>query len=176
MRIAIDMDEVLADAHAGQRRLYRDLGFDPTDEDLRGCELRDKAPAEMAAEVERRLHTGLFFADLDPVPGAQDALRRLRAEHDVFVASAAMEYPASCVHKVAWMERHFPDFPISNLVFCGDKSILRADVLIDDHAHHFEGFAGKGLLFSALHNHGHDWPDRLAHWDDCDVRLGEISA
>ena len=176
MRIAIDMDEVLADAHGGQRALYRELGFDPTDDEVRGCELRDVAPPEMVKSVEQRLHSGLFFANLAPMEGAQAAVSRLMETHEVFVATAAMEYPASCAHKVAWMERHFPQVPASNLVFCGDKSILRADVLIDDHARHFDGFSGAGLLFHALHNVNEDWPHRLSHWDDCDARLGEISA
>jgi len=39
-----------------------------------------------------------------------------------------------------------------NFVFCGDKSILRADYLIDDSYRHFERFHGTGILFSAPHN------------------------
>ena len=37
-------------------------------------------------------------------------------------------------------------------MFCGDKSILNADYLIDDNAYNFDGFRGEGLLFDAPHN------------------------
>ena len=176
MRIAIDMDEVLADAHAGQRALYEGQGVTFSEDDLHGRELRDVAPAEARAEVERRLHTGFFFADLAPMAGAQASLKRLMTDHEGFVATAAMEYPASCIHKIAWMERHFPFFPLSNLVLCGDKSILKADVLIDDHARHFDGFGGTGLLFHAHHNADLDWPHRLEHWDHAETHLERIRA
>ncbi len=176
MRIAIDMDEVLADAHAGQRKLYAALGVTLTDIELRGRKLRDAVPAVALAEVETQMHQGAFFANLDMMPGALAALKRLCKDHDVWVISAAMEYPASCVHKIAWMQRHFPFFDISHLVLCGDKSIIRADVLIDDHARHFEGFCGHGLLFNALHNANVDWPQRLPHWDHVHTTLQEMHA
>jgi hypothetical protein len=38
--------------------------------------------------------------------------------------------------KYEWMHEHFPFIPDSHLVFCGDKSIIAADFLIDDNAHH----------------------------------------
>ena len=176
MRIAIDMDEVLADAHGGQRALYAEQGFDFSDDDLRGRKLRELAPPEAVAAVERHLHQGTFFANLAPMPGAVAAVRRLCADHEVFIATAAMEYPASCTHKVAWVMRHLPFFDLSRLVLCGDKSIIKADVLIDDHARHFDGFGGQGLLFDALHNAGVDWPRRLTHWDHAHITLQEMSA
>ena len=176
MRIAIDMDEVLADAHGGQRALYAEQGVTLDDAALRGRRLRDVAPSDAVAAVERHLHQGTFFANLDPMPGAVAAVRRLCAVHEVFIATAAMEYPASCAHKVAWVMRHLPFFDLSRLVLCGDKSIIKADVLIDDHARHFEGFGGRGLLFDALHNAGVDWPHRLRHWDHAQTMLQEMSA
>mgnify|MGYP001975452784 CR=1 FL=1 len=176
MRIAIDMDEVLADAHGGQRALYADAGFTIDDEDLRGRKLRDVAPRDAVVAVERHLHQGTFFSNLDPMPGATAGLRRLCDTHEVFIATAAMEYPASCGHKVAWVMRHFPFFDLDRLVLCGDKSIIKADVLIDDHARHFDGFGGQGLLFDALHNATVDWPHRLTHWDHAHSTLQEMSA
>ena len=176
MRIAIDMDEVLADAHGGQRRLYAAEGHTFTDDALRGQELKEVAPPEAVTAVERHLHQGTFFANLDPMPGAANALEKLCEDHEVFVATAAMDYPASCAHKVAWMMRHFPFFDLSRLVMCGDKSILKADVLIDDHTRHFDGFGGQGLLFDALHNANVDWPHRLTHWDHAHATLREMQS
>jgi len=37
-------------------------------------------------------------------------------------------------------------------VFCGDKSIINADYLVDDTPRNLSRFNGEGILFSAHHN------------------------
>ena len=59
-----------------------------------------------------------------------------------------MEYPWSFAAKYEWIKEHFPFFPDSHIVVCGDKSNIAADLLIDDNACHVERFSGQGLLFS----------------------------
>ena len=63
-----------------------------------------------------------------------------------------MVVPNSLGPKYRWLQRHFPFIPATHYVFCGDKSILRADYLIDDQPRNLELFAGTGLLFTAPHN------------------------
>ncbi len=176
MRIAIDMDEVLADTHAAKAALYADLGWSWPDADLRGRKLGDLAPDAVEAAVEAEMQKGMFFANVAPMPGAAAAVERLAARHEVFVATAAMEYPASCAHKVAWMARHLPAIDPLNLVLCGDKSIIAADVLIDDSPRHFDGFGGIGVCFDALHNHGADVAWRLSSWDAAPDLMDHIAA
>jgi 5'(3')-deoxyribonucleotidase len=43
-----------------------------------------------------------------------------------------MTVPNSLGPKYRWLQRHFPFIPPTHYVFCGNKSILRADYLIDD--------------------------------------------
>lgn len=174
MRIAVDMDEVLADAHAAKLSLYRARGLDVSDDALRGRKLSDIAPADMTASVEAEMQRGFFFANLDVIDGAVPAMKALVARHEVFVATAAMEYPASCPHKLAWLAKHFPFVDPLNVVFCGDKSVLAVDVLIDDSPRHFETFAGAGVCFAALHNEGSRTAHRLEHWDEADGLLDRV--
>ena len=63
-----------------------------------------------------------------------------------------MEVPTSFTAKYNWLGRHFPFIPPSHIVFCGDKSILRADFLIDDNPRQLRRFQGQGILFEAPHN------------------------
>ena len=77
-----------------------------------------------------------------------------------------MEVPTSFAAKFRWLEEHFSFIPASNVVFCGDKSIIRADYLIDDNVHHFENFAGQGILYSAPHNAGIEGYPRVESWQD----------
>ncbi len=174
MRLAIDMDEVLADTHSAKAALYADLGYSWREDELAGRRLKDLAPAEIEAQVEGKMHQGLFFAELEPIEGASEAVGALARRHEIFVATAAMEYPASCAHKIAWMNRHFPAIDTMNIVFCGDKGIIAADVLIDDSPRHFADFGGIGVCFTALHNLGAEVPYRLDAWRDAPELLDRI--
>lgn len=167
LRVAIDMDEVIADALAAQRLWYRDThGYIWTDDELRGRKLENLADPEHAKSMEKLLHAGDFFADLEVMPGAQEALKKLSQNFDIFITTAAMEYPASCAPKFHWLKQNFPFVSPLNIVFCGHKSILAADYLIDDNVRHFRNFQGQGVLFSALHNQTVEWSPRVNDWQE----------
>ncbi|CAE6767770.1 Putative 5'(3')-deoxyribonucleotidase [Paraburkholderia nemoris] len=166
-RLAIDMDEVLADAHRALVVFQRDTyGYELLDEELDGRKIQSLISAEHAKKMEELLHRGGVFRDFEVIAGSQAAVLRLMDRFDVFVTTAAMEYPASCAAKLAWLYQHFPFIPRLNIVLCGDKSILAADLLVDDNQHHFERFGGQGVLFSAPHNRRSTWPVRVEGWDD----------
>ncbi|EHH69486.1 hypothetical protein GMO_07930 [Gluconobacter morbifer G707] len=161
------MDEVIADAFSAQRLWYqRTYGYEWDDTSLEGHSLKQLADPEHAAAMENLLHQGDFFADLEVMPGAQEGLRQLSEDFDIFITTAAMEYPASCAPKFGWLRRNFPFISPMNIVFCGDKSILAADFMIDDNARHFQRFQGQGILFSALHNMNTIWSPRVENWKD----------
>ncbi len=143
LRIAIDMDDVIAD-------------FRPKEE-------RARAARRQASGTPVYEEPG-FFADLDVIEGSQQVVRELAARHEVFIASAAMEVPMSFADKYSWLRRHFSFIPPSHYVFCGDKSVLDVDVLIDDMPRQLDRCRGRGLLFSAPHNaHEHRY-ERVASW------------
>lgn len=165
LRIAVDMDEVIADAFSEHLRRYNQrTAAGLTEQTVVERGLRASIPAGHREIFSKIPYEDGFFADLDVIEGSQEALAHLSQRHDVFITSAAMEVPTSFDDKFKWMERHFPFIPPSRIVFCGDKNIVRADVLIDDRARHFEGFAGTGILFSAPHNAGEDAELRANSW------------
>jgi 5'(3')-deoxyribonucleotidase len=63
-----------------------------------------------------------------------------------------MTVPNSLGPKYRWLQRHFPFIPPTHYVFCGNKSILRADYLIDDLPRNLLRFEGQGILYTAPHN------------------------
>ncbi|MGC4001582.1 MAG: hypothetical protein QM767_30625 [Anaeromyxobacter sp.] len=166
-RIAIDMDDVLVDTHTAQVAWYRDrFGYAWSEAEQAGRELHQLVSPEHRDAHEAMLHEGAFFADLPPMPGAAEVVRRLSERYEVFVASAATEYPASFSAKFGWLRRHLPFHPGSHVVFCGDKSILAAEYLIDDSPHHFARFRGQGILFSAPKNLRETRYSRVASWEE----------
>lgn len=167
-RIALDMDDVLADTLGAQLAWFRDRhGYRWTRADLAGKALfEDVAAPAHVAEHLAVLREGSFFGDLPVMPGAVEVVRRLVQRYEVFVASAATEFPGSFLPKFRWLERHFPFLPASRVVFCGDKSIVQADFLVDDNAHRFPGFRGERILFDAPHNVGQTGLRRVTAWPD----------
>ena len=166
LRIAIDMDEVMADALAEHIRRYNAaFGGELAVADLRGRHLEDWIPPAQRDAVEAMLDAS-FFADLSTMPDCQEVVRELAVVHDVFIVSAAMDVPSSFDAKFRWLQRHFPFIPPAQIVFCGDKGIIDADYLIDDRSRHFARFKGGPLLFSAPHNAGESRYPRLDSWKD----------
>ena len=81
-----------------------------------------------------------------------------------------MEFPGSFNEKYQWLQENMPFISPLNYVFCGDKSIINADILIDDSPRHFENFCGKAVLYTAAHNINNTRHQRVDSWLDV-VRL-----
>jgi 5'(3')-deoxyribonucleotidase len=164
LRIAIDMDEVMADALAEHVRRYNAaFGAQLTIADLHGRSLEDHVPAAHREATESLLDAS-FFRDLAVMADCQDVIRDLAERHDVFVVTAAMDVPVSFDAKYQWLQEHFPFIPPSRFVFCGDKGLIDADYLIDDRSRHFDRFKGRPLLYSAPHNAAETRYPRVGSW------------
>jgi len=165
-RIAIDMDEVMADALTEQLRRYNAAyGTAITAADLSGRHLEQVVPPAHR-EAAEAMFDAAFFEDLDVLPDCQEVVSELADRYEVFIASAAMDVPRSFDAKYRWLRRHFPFIPPSHIVFCGDKTIVDADYLIDDRPRHFTRFRGQALLFSAPHNAGETAYTRVGSWKE----------
>src|SRR5262249_32005059 len=163
-RIAIDMDEVMADALTEHLRRYNAAyGTRITAAELSGRHLEQSVPPAHREAAEAMLDAS-FFEDLAVLPDCQEVVRELAERYEVFIASAAMDVPCSFDAKYRWLRRHFPFIPASHIVFCGDKTIVDADYLIDDRSRHFAKFKGQALLFSAPHNARETRYTRVASW------------
>ena len=124
-RIAIDMDEVMADALTEHLRRYNAAyGASVTAAELSGRHLEQCIPPAHREAAEAMLDAS-FFEDLAVLPDCQEVVRELADRYDVFIASAAMDVPCSFDAKYRWLQRHFPFIPPSHIVFCGDKTHRR---------------------------------------------------
>jgi 5'(3')-deoxyribonucleotidase len=96
--------------------------------------------------------------------GSQEVIKELNNYYEIFITTAAMEHPTSFCAKYDWLKEHFPFLSDLNFVFCGKKSIINADYLIDDNPRHFEHFKGQGILFTAPHNLKNTSYIRVNNW------------
>jgi 5'(3')-deoxyribonucleotidase len=164
-RICVDMDEVMADAVAEHLLRYnRDYQGNITKEDLRGKWIWDVVASDHHPRLSEYLHSEDFFDVLEVMPDSQRVLAELQEHYEIFIATAAMEVPTSFNGKYRWLDKYFPFIPSSHIVFCGDKSILLADYLIDDNPRQLRRFTGEGILYDAPHNEAVTSFTRVKNW------------
>jgi 5'(3')-deoxyribonucleotidase len=167
LRICVDMDEVMADTLAEHIRRYNQtFDEDVTPQDLAGKGLWEITPQDRQQQLRAFLDAEDFFEDLALMPGAQAVLQQLSSRFEIYIATQAMAVPNSLGSKYRWLQRHFPFIPPSRYVFCGDKSILRADYLIDDLPKNILRFQGQGLLYTAPHNLSATGFIRVDNWEE----------
>ncbi|MDQ8004344.1 MAG: 5'(3')-deoxyribonucleotidase [Pedobacter sp.] len=152
MRIAIDMDEVLADPIHKFIQLYNRDHQVPLDLVIKpGTEIFQNVPEEINRKWFEYINTKGFFRDLPVIDGAVDAVKALQEKYEVYVVSAAMEFRNSLEDKLDWLAEYFPFIGWKNIIFCGEK-IVNVDVMIDDRIKNFVNFNGRPLLFTSPHN------------------------
>ncbi len=169
------MDEVMADTLAEHVRRYNQA-FDEqiATADLWGKGLWDVVTHDRHDDLRTMLNAADFFENLPVMPDAPEVMRDLAARFEVFVATQAMSVPNSFGPKYRWLQRHFPFIPPSQFVFCGDKSILRADYLVDDTPRNLLRFEGTGILYSAPHNLAAHGFVRVANWQELAAYFADL--
>lgn len=161
------MDDVLAySAEKAADAFTKEHGFGPTHAELQGKHLQDTVPPEYSKKIVSYFYQKGFLRDVPLIADSQEIVRQLYDKYEVFIVSAAMEMPYSLEDKFFWLEQHFPFIHWKRIVFCGDKSIITADVLIDDRSLNFEKFTGRPLLFTAHHNLNITGYERVNSWKE----------
>jgi 5'(3')-deoxyribonucleotidase len=164
MRIAIDMDEVLADPIHKFIQLYNRDHQVPLDLIIApGTEIFQNVPEEINGRWLEYINEKGFFRDLPVVDGAVEAVRHLQEKYEIYVVSAAMEFRNSLEDKMDWLAEHFPFIDWKHIVFCGEK-IVNVDIMIDDRIKNFTDFKGRALLFTSPHNLLLSGYERVDNW------------
>jgi len=169
-RIAIDMDGVMADSTQQYINWYANrYGVTIAKESLLGKPETTGFPLD--GVVRQFLYEPNFFRTKPIIAGSQEVIKALQEKHEVFIVSAAMEFPLSLAEKLAWLEEHFPFISWHNIVFCGHKHIVAADYLIDDHVKNLSTFKGEPLMFTAPHNVNVQEFKRVNTWEEVGALL-----
>lgn len=170
-RIAIDMDEVIADFHSKILQTWNShFSQQLTADELNLFDLHREDPHTLK-EIFNLVSDPDFFGDLAVIADSQRVIANLSTHYEIFITTAAMEVPSSFNAKFRWLNTHFPSIKPSNIVFCGNKSIINADYMIDDNAVNFENFCGEGILFSAPHNRSVNGYRRVESWQEIETLL-----
>jgi 5'-nucleotidase len=147
-RIAIDMDGVMADvAELFLDYHEKDFGYRKSVEEINGLSEREAFP-----KAKEYVHSKGFFRNAPVMEGSREVIERLQQQYEIFIVSAATEFPHSLLEKQEWLNEHFPFIRWQQMVFCGLKTIITADIMIDDRFRNLDPFKGDTYLFSQHHN------------------------
>jgi len=145
------MDHVMADITANYILWYKEAtGVELTRDSLLGKP--EAAAFPHPEKVVSFLYTPGFFRSAPVIAGSQEVIRELNEIYEVFIVSAAMEFPQSLIEKYEWLSAHFDFISWKQIILCGSKKPISGDYMIDDHLKNLDNFNGHKILFTATHN------------------------
>ena len=178
MRICIDMDEVMVDNYQRYHEIYEErFGHSIDPQEYHGKRIYDLPGVE---SIREELAKPGFFRNLPVMKDARAVVEELYENYEVYIVTAATEFKHSFTDKWEWLEEHMPFVHWERIVFCGNKSIVHGDYMIDDKVSNLATFNGQGILFTASHNaHDEGYP-RMHNWLEVrdffrNERAGEIA-
>jgi len=164
-RVIVDMDEVMADPMGAMIEWYEKEYAGPINYDqMLGGSWTKGFPEQHHGLIRERLMGEGFFRHLPVMKDSVDVLKEMNMRYEVFIVSAATEFPNSLKDKLEWLLDHFPFFTWRQLVLCGDKKLIAGDYMIDDHVKNLKHFKGKPYLFTSAHNLDITGYDRINNW------------
>jgi 5'(3')-deoxyribonucleotidase len=170
-RIIIDMDEVIADPMGDMIAWYRkEFGLEVDYNKMLGGSWIRGFPEQHQELVRNRIMQEGFFRGLSVMKDSVDVLKEMNRHYELFIVSAATEFPNSLRDKLEWLLEHFPFLTWKQLTLCGDKRLVFGDYMIDDHVRNLKHFPGRKYLFTSAHNLDITEYDRINNW----LEAGEI--
>jgi 5'-nucleotidase len=166
-RLLIDMDHVMADITSQYVKWYKmATGIEVDRAELSGKPEDEAFPQPRL--IREFLYAPGFFRTASVIPGSQEVIKELNEEFELFIVSAAMEFPQSLSEKYEWLQEHFPFIQWQQIIFCGSKRPISGDYMIDDHLKNLKYFNGEKLLFTATHNMNFQNPEytRVNNWEE----------
>lgn len=163
-RLIVDMDDVIADATGQFINFYeREFGVRIERSVLDGKDEGEGFPDNHSVLATFPFRP-LFFRTMVANENSQQVLEQLNRKYEVFIVSAAVQFPNSLNEKLDWLAEHFPFLHWKQIVLCGSKAVVYGDYMIDDLPHNLETFNGERFIYTAPHNkHVHGFK-RVNNW------------
>ena len=133
MIIMCDIDNTINDLTEKAVSLYNTrFGKDIKMSDITAYNFYDCLSKEDADGLISLFKEKELWDSLKPLPHSQETLKKLiKQGHRIFLATATD--PINFEWKCDWLSRYFSFIPTDNIIRIMDKSLLKVDVMIDDH-------------------------------------------
>ena len=171
MIIAIDIDDVVLNLIPEWLKFYNAVHNDSlTQEQITDWDMTKFVKPECGKKIYDFLLEPKLYDDVNCIPGAWSAILRLRnlGHRLIFVTASHHSGKLLRMKNLELLPNE------KEYVACHDKSLIRADVLIDDKPQNLENFGGHKILFSRSHNYGEGRFPRAEDWGDVLAIIGRM--
>ena len=130
-------------------------------------------------QVFSPLHTKELWANLQPMEGAVEYLKKLKNDgHVVTLVTAA--HPDTVLDKWKFINRNFPYISFNDIIIAHQKQLIMGNVLIDDKPENLLNGFYYGLLMDAPHNQNfdetqYDHITRVHNWEEVYNEVTKLS-
>lgn len=132
----VDIDDVLADFHAGFLIQWRKKHPEKTylaPGDVNDFYLVNAYPQEWRHLVEDIHNASNFYRSLPLIHGAKEALEEIAKKSDAFLCSAPHPQYENCVlEKYEWVDQNLGREWVDRIILTTDKTLVHGNILIDD--------------------------------------------
>ena len=181
MTILVDMDDTIEQLlRAWMRGVNEKYHRNAVYEDFVSWDVSAAYPGLTREQVYAIPDEPGFWATVEPMPGAAEALERIiAAGHQVYIVTAT-GYRSLPEKMDDLLFRYFPFISWDQVIVTSNKQMIRGDVLIDDGVHNLEGGDYVKILVSAPHNAGYDAEAngmiRVDSWDRIEDVIRNLAA
>jgi len=145
--IALDIDGVLADLISEVLNLYNnDWEDNLTPADIREWMFHKLVKPECGTKVYAYMKIPTIYNNVKPYPYAKELVLWLKNE-EYRVIFITHSLPEVAGKKFKWLLKHGMIEKEDDYVEAKDKSLIHANILLDDGVHNIESFRGTGVLF-----------------------------
>lgn len=173
-RLLLDCDGVLCDLLTPSLACISTM-LDP--KDLKDENLFKLAADYLASDLLVDLWSKQGFVEnLQPYPGAVEAVNKLRDLYEVVVVTKPYYRSQYWVtERLAWLAKHF-GFTENDVVFTADKSVVVGDLFVDDSAQHINRHndLGRAVLFDQPYNRNSGHTERVFGFDGLMTKALEV--
>lgn len=115
-----------------------------------------------------------FFADLEPIAGCVDSLRRLERVVELVVVTASPKEASG--DKVRWVQKYLPMVPKGNIVITYRKDLVRGDFMLDDAPKNLIHHPATRILMDYPYNRDFHDCYRVHSWADAEALITRLAA
>jgi 5'-nucleotidase len=166
MRIIVDCDDTaLWTLKALCERYNADYNDNITPDVFDEWAMAPKVKPECGEKIYNYFLLPELYADVEPMPGAVQAIDKLREmDHEVLFATANTN-PAilPCLRRHGLLLEHYSSIGYAQIY---NKDWLKADLIVDDKPETVMNFPGLGILFDRKHNQSFNWMWRAHNWNE----------
>lgn len=164
MNILIDVDDTVCELVKTWLWLYnRQYNDNLVYENIIDWNIIDFVKPEAKDSLFDLINNQFIYTIVPQIDRALDGVTKLKSMgHRVIFATWAMEEASGAKYK--WLKRNgFLDNQI-DYIECKDKSLIRADITLDDNFNYVQKFNGMGVLFRKPWNMKESWNFCVSDW------------